>query len=86
MIPGYGSLYEFSRAQEGPVRAGRTGRLLSWIHWTNWGVVQLAPCPMRLPARPDVQPEPVLVQRALRRQLDHPERRSRVEVPQLVGP
>jgi hypothetical protein len=39
VIPGYGSLYEFSRAQERAVKAGLTGRFLSWIHWTNWRVV-----------------------------------------------
>jgi len=39
VIPGYGSLYDFSRAQEGAVKAGLGGRFLSWIHWTNWRVV-----------------------------------------------
>ncbi len=39
VIPGYGSLYELSRAQERAVKAGLTGRFLSWIHWTNWRVV-----------------------------------------------
>jgi hypothetical protein len=39
VIPGYGSLYELSRAQERAVKAGLTGRFVSWIHWTNWRVV-----------------------------------------------
>jgi hypothetical protein len=39
VIPGYASLYEFSRAQERAVKAALTGRFLSWIHWTNWRVV-----------------------------------------------
>jgi hypothetical protein len=39
VIPGYASLYEFSRAQEKSVKAGLTGRLLSWIDWSNWRVV-----------------------------------------------
>jgi hypothetical protein len=43
VIPGYGSLYEFSRAQERAVKAGLTGRLLSWLHWSNWRVVYPMP-------------------------------------------
>jgi hypothetical protein len=43
MIPGYGSLYAFSRAQERAVKAGLTGRVLSWMHWTNWRVVYPMP-------------------------------------------
>ena len=43
VIPGYGSLHEFSRAQERAVKAGLTGRLVSWIHWTNWRVVYPMP-------------------------------------------
>jgi hypothetical protein len=39
VIPGYGSLYDFSRAEERAVKAGLGGRFLSWIHWTNWRVV-----------------------------------------------
>jgi hypothetical protein len=39
VIPGYGSLHEFSRAQERAVKAGLTGRIASWFHWTNWRVV-----------------------------------------------
>ena len=38
-IPGYGSLNEFSRAEERAIKAGLEGRLWSWIHWTNWRVV-----------------------------------------------
>jgi hypothetical protein len=43
VIPGYGSLYELSRAQERAVKAGLTGRILSWLHWTNWRVVYPMP-------------------------------------------
>lgn len=43
VIPGYGSLYEFSRAQERAVKAGLTGRIPSWFHWTNWRVVYPMP-------------------------------------------
>jgi hypothetical protein len=39
VIPGYASLYELSRAQEGVVKAALTGRFLSWMHWSNWRVV-----------------------------------------------
>lgn len=39
VIPGYGALNEFSRAEERAVKAGLGGRLLSWLHWTNWRVV-----------------------------------------------
>jgi hypothetical protein len=39
VIPGYRSLNDFSRAEERAVKAGLTGRFLSWIHWTNWRVV-----------------------------------------------
>lgn len=35
VIPGYTSLYEFSRAQEAAVKAGLGGRFWTWIHWTN---------------------------------------------------
>jgi hypothetical protein len=38
-IPGYASLYEFSRAEEPAVKAGLGGRFWTWIHWTNWRVV-----------------------------------------------
>lgn len=43
VIPGYGALNEFSRAEEGAVKAGLTGRLSSWVHWTNWRVVYPMP-------------------------------------------
>ena len=39
VIQGYASLYEFSRAEERSVKAGLTGRFLSWIDWSNWRVV-----------------------------------------------
>jgi hypothetical protein len=38
VIPGYAGLYEFSRDQEAAVKAGLSGRLWTWIHWTNWRV------------------------------------------------
>ena len=38
VIPGYGTLNEFSRAEEHAVKAGLTARFWSWIHWTNWRV------------------------------------------------
>lgn len=38
VIPGYGALNEFSRAEERAVKAGLTARFWSWIHWTNWRV------------------------------------------------
>jgi hypothetical protein len=43
VIPGYASLYALSRAQEQAVKAGLTGRILTWIHWTNWRVVYPMP-------------------------------------------
>jgi len=39
VIPGYPSLYEFSRDQEAAVKAGLPGRFWTWVHWTNWRVV-----------------------------------------------
>jgi len=39
VIPGYGSLNEFSRDQEHAVKAGLVGRFWSLVHWTNWRVV-----------------------------------------------
>jgi hypothetical protein len=39
VIPGYGSLHEFSRAQEAAVKEGLVGRFWTWVHWTNWRVV-----------------------------------------------
>jgi hypothetical protein len=43
VIPGYGALNEFSRAEERAIKAGLTGRLWSWIHWTNWRVAYPMP-------------------------------------------
>lgn len=37
-IPGYASLYEFSREQEAAVKAGLVGRVWTLVHWTNWRV------------------------------------------------
>src|SRR5262249_11008824 len=39
VIPGFGSLYEFSREQEAAVKAGLNGRFWTLVHWTNWRVV-----------------------------------------------
>jgi len=39
VIPGYGSLFDFSRAQEKAVKAGLVGRFWTLVHWTNWRVV-----------------------------------------------
>jgi hypothetical protein len=38
VIPGYASLFEFSRDQEAAVKAGLVGRFWTWVHWTNWRV------------------------------------------------
>jgi hypothetical protein len=38
VIPGYASLFEFSKAEEPAVKAGLGGRVWSWLHWTNWRV------------------------------------------------
>jgi hypothetical protein len=38
VIPGYASLYEFSRDDAAVVKAGMGGRFWTWIHWTNWRV------------------------------------------------
>lgn len=38
VIPGYASLFEFSRAQEAAVKAGLVGRFWTLVHWTNWRV------------------------------------------------
>ena len=43
VIPGYGTLNEFSRAEERAVKAGLDGRVWSWIHWTNWRVAYPTP-------------------------------------------
>src|SRR5580704_17165326 len=39
VIPGYASLYEFSRDQEAVVKEGLVGRFWTLLHWTNWRVV-----------------------------------------------
>src|SRR5260370_34766704 len=39
VIPGYASLYEFSRAEEAMVKEGMVGRFWTLVHWTNWRVV-----------------------------------------------
>ena len=39
VIPGYSSLYEFSRDQEAVVKEGLVGRFWTFVHWTNWRVV-----------------------------------------------
>jgi hypothetical protein len=39
VIPGYVSLYEFSREQEAAVKEGLGSAFWSWVHWTNWRVV-----------------------------------------------
>jgi len=39
VIPGYASLYDFSRAEERAVKAGLEGRFWTWINWTNWRVI-----------------------------------------------
>lgn len=39
VIPGYASLYEFSRDQEAAVKEGLVGRFWTLVHWTNWRVV-----------------------------------------------
>lgn len=39
VIPGYASLFAFSRAQEAAVKAGLVGRFWTLVHWTNWRVV-----------------------------------------------
>jgi hypothetical protein len=43
IIPGYGALNEFSRAEERAVKAALEGRFWSWIHWTNWRVIYPMP-------------------------------------------
>jgi hypothetical protein len=39
VIPGYRSLYEFSREQEVAVKAGFPSRFWTLVHWTNWRVI-----------------------------------------------
>lgn len=43
VIPGYASLYEFSRHEEAAVKAGLSGRWWTWVHWTNWRVAHPMP-------------------------------------------
>jgi hypothetical protein len=38
VIPGYGSLREFSRAEAAAVKTGLGGRFWTLVHWTNWRV------------------------------------------------
>jgi len=38
VVPGYASLFEFSREQEAAVKAGLIGRFWTLVHWTNWRV------------------------------------------------
>jgi hypothetical protein len=38
VIPGYASLFEFSRAQEPAIKAGLGSQLWSFLHWSNWRV------------------------------------------------
>lgn len=39
VIPGYGSLHEFSAARETAVKTGLGGPFWTFVHWTNWRVV-----------------------------------------------
>ncbi len=39
VIPGYASLYEFSRDEEAAVKEGLGRRFWTVVHWTNWRVV-----------------------------------------------
>ena len=39
VIPGYASLYDFSKEEESAVKAGLNGRFWTLVHWTNWRVV-----------------------------------------------
>ncbi len=43
VIPGYASLYEFSREQEAVVKEGLGARFWTVVHWTNWRVVLPVP-------------------------------------------
>ena len=38
VVPGYASLFEFSRDQEAAVKAGLGSRFWTLVHWTNWRV------------------------------------------------
>src|SRR5260370_2078860 len=52
VIPGYASLYEFSRAQEAVVKEGMVGRFWTLVHWTHWrGGLPLPPVPQGPGAR-----------------------------------
>jgi hypothetical protein len=39
VIPGYGSLHEFSREEEAAVKEGLGTKFWTMMHWTNWRVV-----------------------------------------------
>src|SRR4029077_14509495 len=43
VIPGYASLYEFSRDQEAVVKEGLVGRFWTLVHWTTWRVESSVP-------------------------------------------
>ena len=43
VIPGYASLWDFSRAEENAVKTGLGWRFWTWIHWTNWRVILPVP-------------------------------------------
>ncbi len=43
VIPGYASLYEFSRDEEAAVKEGLGGKFWTMVHWTNWRVVLPVP-------------------------------------------
>src|SRR5205823_5138921 len=38
VIPGYRNLHDFSLENEALVKEGLGGRLLTWVHWTNWRI------------------------------------------------
>ena len=39
VIPGFASLHELSREEEGAVKEGLGGKFWTMVHWTNWRVV-----------------------------------------------
>lgn len=43
VIPGYASLFEFSRAEEAAVKDGLGSQAWTLLHWSNWRVVFPAP-------------------------------------------
>jgi hypothetical protein len=43
VIPGYASLFDLSRAQEGAVKDGLGGRFWTLVHWTNWRTTMPVP-------------------------------------------